>query len=258
MARSFLGNLKNYKLDTVVAEMGCTLQHHHRAVDDAGATADVFVKFLEIFRKKGIRNVDELNEYSHISADAAKKMRAFHIIMLAKNEIGRINLYRLVSESNINYFYQRPKIPKSLLMKYREGLILGSACEAGELFRAVEEGRSSEEIARIVEFYDYLEIQPVGNNEFLIRDEKRKAKTVDDLRDLNRRIVALGRQFDKPVCATCDVHFLDPEDEIYRRIIMYNKNFDDADRQPRSLLRCSRSGNGYVCCGNHARSHHRA
>ena len=232
MARSFLGNLKNYKLDTVVAEMGCTLQHHHRAVDDAGATADVFVKFLEIFRKKGIRNVDELNEYSHISADAAKKMRAFHIILLAKNEIGRINLYRLVSESNINYFYQRPKIPKSLLMKYREGLILGSACEAGELFRAVEEGRSSEEIARIVEFYDYLEIQPVGNNEFLIRDEKRKAQTVDDLRDLNRRIVALGRQFDKPVCATCDVHFLDPEDEIYRRIIMYNKNFDDADRQP--------------------------
>ena len=232
MARSFLGNLKNYKLDTVVAEMGCTLQHHHRAVDDAGATADVFVKFLEIFRERGIHDTDELNKYSHISAEAAKKMRAFHIILLAKNEIGRINLYRLVSESNIHYFYQRPKIPKSLLMKYREGLILGSACEAGELFHAVEEGRSPDEIARIVEFYDYLEIQPVGNNEFMIRDEKRKAQSIEDLRDLNRRIVALGRQFDKPVCATCDVHFLDPEDEVYRRIIMFNKNYEDADMQP--------------------------
>ena len=232
MARSFLGNLKNYKLDTVVTAMGCTLAHHHRAVDDAGATADVFVKFLEMFREKEIFDLDELNRHSHISDSAIKKMRAFHIILLAKNEVGRINLYRLVSESNVHYFMQRPKIPKSLLMKYREGLILGSACEAGELFRAVEEGRSSEEIARIVEFYDYLEIQPIGNNAFLIRDEKSKVHSEEDLRDLNRQIVALGRKFDKPVCATCDVHFLDPEDEIYRRIIMYNKKYADSDLQP--------------------------
>ncbi len=238
IARSFLEGLKNYKLDTVVEAMGCTLANHHRAVDDAGATADVFVRFLERFKKKNIRDLDELNTYSAMSVDAIKKLKTYHIILLAKNEIGRINLYRLVSLSHLDYYARRPRIPKSVLAKYREGLILGSACEAGELFRAVVDERSEEEIARIVDFYDYLEIQPTGNNEFMIRDPKMtKVSTVADLQDLNRKIVELGEKFNKPVCATCDVHFLNPEDEVYRRIIMSNKGFGDADLQPPLYLR---------------------
>ena len=238
IARSFLEGLKNYKLDTVVEAMGCTLANHHRAVDDAGATADVFVRFLERFKKKNIRDLDELNTYSAMSVDAIKKLKTYHIILLAKNEIGRINLYRLVSLSHLDYYARRPRIPKSVLAKYREGLIIGSACEAGELFRAVVEERPEEEIARIVEFYDYLEIQPTGNNEFMIRDPKMtKVSTVADLQDLNRKIVELGEKFNKPVCATCDVHFLNPEDEVYRRIIMSNKGFGDADLQPPLYLR---------------------
>ena len=238
IARSFLEGLKNYKLDTVVEAMGCTLANHHRAVDDAGATADVFVRFLERFKKKNIRDLDELNTYSAMSVDAIKKLKTYHIILLAKNEIGRINLYRLVSLSHLDYYARRPRIPKSVLAKYREGLIIGSACEAGELFRAVVDERPEEEIARIVEFYDYLEIQPTGNNEFMIRDPKMtKVSTVADLQDLNRKIVELGDKFNKPVCATCDVHFLNPEDEVYRRIIMSNKGFGDADLQPPLYLR---------------------
>ena len=238
IARSFLEGLKNYKLDTVVEAMGCTLAKHHRAVDDAGATADVFVRFLERFKKKNIRDLDELNTYSAMSVDAIKKLKTYHIILLAKNEIGRINLYRLVSLSHLDYYARRPRIPKSVLAKYREGLIIGSACEAGELFRAVVDERPEEEIARIVEFYDYLEIQPTGNNEFMIRDPKMtKVSTVADLQDLNRKIVELGEKFNKPVCATCDVHFLNPEDEVYRRIIMSNKGFGDADLQPPLYLR---------------------
>ena len=238
IARSFLEGLKNYKLDTVVEAMGCTLANHHRAVDDAGATADVFVRFLERFKKKNIRDLDELNTYSAMSVDAIKKLKTYHIILLAKNEIGRINLYRLVSLSHLDYYARRPRIPKSVLAKYREGLIIGSACEAGELFRAVVDERPEEEIARIVDFYDYLEIQPTGNNEFMIRDPKMtKVSTVTDLQDLNRKIVELGEKFNKPVCATCDVHFLNPEDEVYRRIIMSNKGFGDADLQPPLYLR---------------------
>ena len=238
IARSFLEGLKNYKLDTVVEAMGCTLANHHRAVDDAGATADVFVRFLERFKKKNIRDLDELNTYSAMSVDAIKKLKTYHIILLAKNEIGRINLYRRVSLSHLDYYARRPRIPKSVLAKYREGLIIGSACEAGELFRAVVDERPEEEIARIVEFYDYLEIQPTGNNEFMIRDPKMtKVSTVADLQDLNRKIVELGEKFNKPVCATCDVHFLNPEDEVYRRIIMSNKGFGDADLQPPLYLR---------------------
>ena len=236
-ARSFLPGLKNYKLDTVTEALGCVLNGHHRAVNDAEATAAMFIKLIDLFREKGIDNLDQLNEYSKVSPETAKKLRANHIIILAKNDIGRINLYRLVSYANLDYFQRFPKIPRSLLMQYREGLILGSACEAGELFRAVEEGRSEEEISRIVQFYDYLEIQPIGNNEFLVRDEKSDVRDDEDLRELNRKIVALGEKYDKPVCATCDVHFLNPEDEIYRRIIMSNKGFSDADLQPPLYLR---------------------
>ncbi|MBQ4284197.1 MAG: PolC-type DNA polymerase III, partial [Lachnospira sp.] len=224
-------NLNNYKLDTLCKHLGVILDNHHRAVDDAEATAHIFLKMIKMLADRDIFNLDKLNEEGALDDNAIKKLHQYHCIILASNEMGRINLYRLVSASHLQYFSRFPKIPKSLVNKYREGLIVGSACEAGELFRAMVNGRSEAEIARIVGFYDYLEIQPIGNNHFMIEKEDYYVKDEEDLRDLNRRIVALGEKFKKPVVATCDVHFLNPEDEVYRRIIMAGKGFDDADNQ---------------------------
>ena len=238
MARSMFENLKNYKLDTVVEAVGGSLEHHHRAVDDAESTADIFVKLSARLKDRGVTDLDELNAMSHMSESAIKKQRTFHCIILVQNETGRVNLYRLVSLSHLNYYARRPRIPKSLLNQYREGLIVGSACEAGELFSAVVEDRPEEEIARIISFYDYLEIQPIGNNAFMIDSEKHpNVHNTEDLKNLNRKIVSLGEKFDKPVCATCDVHFLNPEDSLYRSVIMAGKGFEDADRQPPLYLR---------------------
>ena len=158
-------------------------------------------------------------------------MPAYHAIILAASDYGRVNLYRLISLSHLTYFHKRPRIPKSELVKYREGLLLGSACEAGELYQAVLLGRSHTEVARIVEFYDYLEIQPDGNNAFMLREEKYPVNSKEDLWEINRKIIRLGEDFHKPVVATCDVHFLNPEDEVYRRIIMTGNGFKDADEQ---------------------------
>ena len=167
-----------------------------------------------------------------------RKLPTYHAIVLAKGETGVMNLYRLVSESHLKYYNRRPRMPKSLYLKYQEGLMIGSACEAGELYQALLRGVPEPEIARIVDFYDYLEIQPVGNNAFMIRDDNNEVvKNENDIRDLNRKIVKLGEQFRKPVVATCDVHFMDPRDEVYRRIIMYGKGFDDADQQAPLYLR---------------------
>ncbi len=224
-------NLNNYKLDTLCKHLGVVLDNHHRAVDDAEATAHIFMRMLQMLADRDIFDLDVLNERGALDEDAVKKLHQYHCIILASNEMGRINLYRLVSASHLQYFHRFPKIPKSLVNKYREGLIVGSACEAGELFRAMVGGRSDAEIARIVGFYDYLEIQPIGNNKFMIHDDDYYVKDEEDLRDLNRRIVALGEKFRKPVVATCDVHFLNPEDEVYRRIIMAGKGFKDADDQ---------------------------
>lgn len=152
------------------------------------------------------------------------KMPTYHAIILATNDIGRINLYRLVSLSHLTYYNKIPRVPKSEFVKYREGLLLGSACEAGELYRAIVGGRPQEEIIRLVKFYDYLEIQPLGNNEFMLRSDKEPVNTMEELQDINRRICRLGEEFNKLVVATCDVHFLDPEDEIYRRIIMVGRD----------------------------------
>ena len=165
------------------------------------------------------------------------KLRSHHVIILAKNEIGRVNLYRMVSWSHLDYYARVPRIPKSILQKYREGLIIGSACEAGELYQALVRSAPEEEIARLVNFYDYLEIQPLGNNEFMLRGERPTFESKEDLIRLNKRIVSLGEQFHKPVVATCDVHFLNPEDEVYRRIIMAGKGFKDADDQAPLYLR---------------------
>ena len=224
-------NLHNYKLDTLCKHLKVSLENHHRAVDDAGATAEIFIKMLEMLDARDIYDVDKLNEEGRLDDEAIKKLHQYHCILFAANETGRINLYRLVSASHLQYFSRVPKIPKSLINKYRDGLIIGSACEAGELFRALVNGRSDAEIARIVKFYDYLEIQPIGNNRFMIKKDDCYVQNEEDLRDLNRKIVALGDKFHKPVVATCDVHFLNPEDEVYRRIIMAGKGFEDADEQ---------------------------
>ena len=238
IARTLLTGQAKYTLDAVAKTLKISLENHHRAVDDAECTAEIFLKFIEMLKKEGVNTLAELNEMGKASVEAVRKLHSYHIIILAKNQTGRINLYRLVSESHLTYFYKRPLIPKSLIQKYREGLIIGSACEAGELFRAMLEGQSEEQIARIVNFYDYLEIQPIGNNKFMIESEKLKdINSEEDLIALNKRVVRLGEQFQKPVVATCDVHFLDPEDEVYRRIIMTGKGFKDADDQAPLYLR---------------------
>ncbi len=238
IARMLLTGQAKYTLDAVAKTLKISLENHHRAVDDAECTAQIFTKFIEMLAKEEVYTLDAMNEMGKSSVDAIRKLHSFHIIILAKNQTGRINLYKLVSESHLTYFYKRPLIPKSLIMKYREGLILGSACEAGELFRAMLDGQSEEQIARIVEFYDYLEIQPIGNNRFMIESERhRDINSEEDLIALNKHVVKLGEQFQKPVVATCDVHFLDPEDEVYRRIIMTGKGFKDADNQAPLYLR---------------------
>ena len=238
IARMLLTGQAKYTLDAVAKTLKISLENHHRAVDDAECTAEIFMKFIEMLAKEEVYTLAEMNEMGKSSVDAVRKLHSFHIIILAKNQTGRINLYKLVSESHLTYFYKRPLIPKSLIMKYREGLILGSACEAGELFRAMLDGQSDEQIAGIVSFYDYLEIQPIGNNRFMLEsDRHREINSEEDLIALNKRVVKLGEQFQKPVVATCDVHFLDPEDEVYRRIIMTGKGFKDADDQAPLFLR---------------------
>ena len=231
LAQFVIPNLHNYKLDTLCKHLVVSLENHHRAVDDAQATAYIYLKMVKMLEERDIFDLDKLNEAGKLDDEAIKKLHQYHCIILASSEQGRINLYRLISASHLQYFSRFPKIPKSLVNKYREGLIIGSACEAGELFRAMVNGRSEAEIARIVSFYDYLEVQPIGNNRFMIEKDDYYVKNEEDLRDLNRRIIALGEKFSKPVVATCDVHFLNPEDEIYRRIIMAGKGFDDADNQ---------------------------
>lgn len=237
MARLLLPKLNRFKLDTVAKALGVSLENHHRAVDDAEATSEIFLNFLRMLKERGYHTLDELNGLSALDADGIKKLPTYHVIILAKNDVGRVNLYRLVSMSHLDYYARRPRIPKSVLNKYREGLIIGSACEAGELFQALLRGASNADISKIVDFYDYLEIQPLGNNEFMVRDEKSTVESEQDLIGLNKRIVELGEQFHKPVCATCDVHFLDPEDEVYRRIIMAGKGFKDSDNQAPLYLR---------------------
>jgi len=237
LARVLLPHLNRFKLDTVAKALKISLENHHRAVDDAACTAEIFVKFAEMLKERGISTLEDVNALGSTSVENIRKLPSHHAIILAANDTGRINLYRLVSAAHLTYFHRQPRIPKSEFLKYREGLLIGSACEAGELYQAILRGRSEEEIARLVRFYDYLEIQPLGNNEFMLRGEEPAVASEEELRDINRRIVTLGEEFHKPVVATCDVHFLDPEDEVYRRIIMAGKGFKDADNQAPLYLR---------------------
>ena len=238
MARILLPTLSKFKLNVVANALHISLENHHRAVDDAGATAEIFVKFVVMLKERNINDLAKLNRFGSNNADAIKKLPTYHVIILALNEVGRVNLYTLISKSHLDYYARRPRIPKSELSKYREGLMVGSACEAGELYQAILNEKSEERIARIVNFYDYLEIQPLGNNRFMIASDRiENVQSEEDLKKINKKIVDLGDRFNKPVVGTCDVHFMDPEDEVYRRIIMAGKGFGDADEQAPLYLR---------------------
>ncbi len=241
LSRLLLPGLSKYRLNNVANALHIPLAHHHRAVDDAQATAEIFLAFVSMLEEKGIRDLTHLNQFGDSNVNTIRKLPYYHVILLAKNQTGRVNLYKLISKSHLDYYARRPRIPKSELSRYREGLIVGSACQAGELYQALLEEKSADKIERIVHFYDYLEVQPIANNHFLIdSDRYPRIKSEQDLQEINRQIVSLGEQYQKPVAATCDVHFMDPEDEIYRRIIMKGKGYTDADNQAPLYLRTTR------------------
>ena len=229
LAQNLLPDMKKHKLDMVAERLQLPEFNHHRAGDDAATVAYMLVPFWDMLRAKGIRNLQEINaemlKLRPLNTKANRRPR--HIILIARNKTGLKNLYQLISDSNLKYFRKMPTIPKTELIKHREGLLIGSACEAGELFRAVVDHKDWDELKRIASFYDYLEIQPLCNNAFLLRNGD--ARSEEDLREFNRTIVRLGEELGKPVCATGDVHFQEPEDEIYRRILLASKKFADAN-----------------------------
>lgn len=229
LSRMLLKDLKRHKLNLVAKHLGIELLAHHRAVHDAEATAGILLKFFEMLMARGVENLDALNAYGSSQFDY-KSEDSYHTLILVKDLEGLKNLYEMVTHSHIETFYKKPRIPKSMLDQKRGGLIIGTACESGELFQAFLSNQDADKITEIAEFYDFLEIQPVGNNQFLI--DKEIVRDVEALRDMNRRIVALGAQLGKPVVATGDLHFIDPEDEVYRRIIMAGQGFGDAEKQP--------------------------
>ncbi len=238
LARVLLPNISKATLNVVAKNLGISLENHHRAVDDANATAEIFLKFVEMLKEKHIFDLSGINQFSMMNINSIRKLPTYHCIILAKNITGRKNLYTLVTQSHLTYFARRPRIPKSLFNQYREGLIIGSACEAGELYQAILNEKSDKHIAKLADFYDYYEIQPLANNQFmLVSDKISQVTSEDDLIEINKKIVKLGERFNKPVVATCDVHFLDPEEERYRAIIMAGKGFSDADNQPPLYLR---------------------
>ena len=229
LAQNLLPELHKYKLDIVAEHLDLPAFNHHRASDDAGMVGYMLVPFFEKMRRElGISRLQEINgEMEKLRPLGGGSRHPKHIIILAKNKLGLKHLYQLVSASNLKYFKRYPIIPKTELVTHREGLIIGSACEAGELFRAVADHKDWAELRRIASFYDYLEIQPICNNMFMLRNGT--VQSEEELRELNRTIVRLGRELGKPVCATGDVHFQEPEDEVYRHILLASKKFADAD-----------------------------
>lgn len=238
LAKDLFPDYKKYKLGKIAENLGIKVEVAHRALDDVDTTVKVFNVMMDMLKKRGAKKVEDINEVSsteEAKKEEYKKLKTYHAIILAKNYIGLRNLYKLVSLSHLDYFYRKPRILKSIYKKYSEGLILGSACEAGELYQAIELGKTDEEIEAIANDYDYLEIQPIGNNRFLIRNEI--VKDEEALRDINRRIVDLGEKLNKLVVATGDVHFMDPQDEVYRRILEAGQGYEDADHQAPLYLR---------------------
>ena len=234
LAKDLFPDYKKYKLGKIAENLGIKVEVAHRALDDVDTTVKVLNVMLNMLKEKGVETLDDITKKIAGEADF-KKLPTYHAIILATNYVGLKNLYKLVSISHLDYFYKKPRILKSIYKKYSEGLILGSACEAGELYQAIEMGKTDEEIEDIAKDYDYLEIQPLGNNDFLIRNG-----TVADeegLRNINRKIVEIGEKLNKLVVATCDVHFMDPSDEIYRRMLQAGQGYDDADQQAPLYLR---------------------
>ncbi len=232
LAHEIFPDFKSYKLGRIAKNLGIKVEVAHRALDDVDTTVKVFDIMLEKLKEAGVQALEDIDRYAsteEAKKEEYKKLRPYHAIILAKNYTGLKNLYKLVSYSHLDYFYKRPRILKSLYKKYSEGLILGSACSEGELYKAILLGKSEEEIESIAKEYDYLEIQPLGNNDYLVRNEE--VESIESLKEINRKIVRLGEKLNKPVVATGDVHFLDPEDEIYRRILEAGQGYKDADNQ---------------------------
>ena len=237
LSRHVNPELKKHKLNILAEYFELGDFNHHRACDDAEVLARIFFKMVEKLRQEGIGTLSEMNASMSDKANPLK-LRPYHMIILVKDSVGLKNLYKLISESYLSYYHRQPRIPKSLLDQHRDGLIIGSACEAGELFKAILSGKPENEIKEIASYYDYLEIQPLCNNRFLLADGT--VKDDEGLRDLNRRIVALGEELGIPVCATCDAHFLNKEDEIYRKILLKGMKFADGDRDVGLYLRTTR------------------
>ncbi len=232
LSKAIFPEFKKYKLGIIADNLGIKVDVAHRALDDVKTLVEVFKVMIEKTKEKKGKKIED---FDNCFETDFKNLPSYHAIILAKNYIGLKNLYKLISFSHLNYFYKKPRILKSIFEKYREGLILGSACEAGEVYRAIIAGKSEEEVEEIANFYDYLEIQPLGNNEYLLREGTVANK--EGLEDINKQIVKLGEKLEKPVVATCDVHFMDPQDEIYRRILQAGQKYDDADMQAPLYLR---------------------
>ncbi|WP_250227237.1 PolC-type DNA polymerase III [Anaeropeptidivorans aminofermentans] len=228
LSRALFPELNNHKLNIVAENLGISLKNHHRAVDDARATAEIFLKCIELLKAENVFNLKELNEYGskHIKIG---RLRTYHAIILVQNYTGLRNLYELISKSHIEYYQRRPRIPKSEYLKLKEGLLMGTACEAGEFYRAVFDRKPQGYIDYLAQFYDYFEVQPIDNNLFMVRDKHVKSR--DDLIEINKKIIEYAKKYNKPVVAACDAHFLNSEDEIFRRIIMAGDGFEDADLQ---------------------------
>ena len=229
MAQNLYPGLRNYKLDTINDHLEIEPFNHHRAVDDAMALAKIFCKMLEDLAEKKIERLEDINIGLGGGNKEVIKKKYYHLIILVRNQVGLKNLYKIVSEAHTNYFFKKPRVPRSILNKYRDGLLIGSACEAGELYRAVVEGQSFEKLCQTAEYYDFLEVQPLGNNEYMVREHL--VDSMDKIQDFNRTIIKLGEVLNKPVVATGDVHFQDPEDSVYRAVLQAGNGFKDADNQ---------------------------
>ena len=226
LAQSLISGIKNYKLDTISNHFKLPKFDHHRADEDAGALAAIFEKLLALTAEKGVERVSQINELIPVDP---RRLPTYHIIILAKNKVGLKHLYQLITKSNLEYYYRHPRVPKSELLSHREGLLIGSACEAGQLYRAVLSGKSEEELLRIASMYDYLEIQPNGNNAFMLR--KGTLSSEEELNEINRHIIRLADKLGIPVVATGDVHFIDESDKVFREILMTGQGFSDAAEQ---------------------------
>lgn len=226
LAQSLISGIKNYKLDTISNHFKLPKFDHHRADEDAGALAAIFEKLLTLTAEKGVERVSQINELIPVDP---RRLPTYHIIILAKNKVGLKHLYQLITKSNLEYYYRHPRVPKSELLSHREGLLIGSACEAGQLYRAVLSGKSEEELLRIASMYDYLEIQPNGNNAFMLR--KGTLSSEEELNEINRHIIRLADKLGIPVVATGDVHFIDESDKVFREILMTGQGFSDAAEQ---------------------------